>query len=311
MTHTWNTALTKLRHHLKSHGLDLCQLFSIQRYNSLIHDTQYHLAVSTASPYERQRNEFVQTNSTKWHLNNPNPVDTYVQQAMKAALAAANIPQLAVESSHGSASTNKTFGVVDIRYAHEMAPGRLLPIQTVAHAAGLAYYLKSIGLCSHPIYGPWIAFRTVVLFEGSHILASEFDEVNLSCPFSLEQQEALSHLLNKILTRQNHTVPRFSASNGTDSIPSTSMTVDDTINALLDHTATDQQTRDWIHQVCHQGQLTTLHGHSPRLDWLLLRVRAAAMLNIDSAHWYVADQAAYHYSKRLTLLEEIVEERES
>jgi hypothetical protein len=48
----------------------------------------------------------------------------------------------------------------------EMAEaGRLVAMQRLAHAIGVAHLHPGSQLCIHPTYGPWIALRAVVVFR--------------------------------------------------------------------------------------------------------------------------------------------------
>lgn len=69
------------------------------------------------------------------------PLDTYTERSLSLALARIALP---VRSS----------------LAHERGD-RAVPIQRVAHAAGLAF-LSETHMSVHPTYGPWIALRAVV-----------------------------------------------------------------------------------------------------------------------------------------------------
>ncbi|RKP23816.1 hypothetical protein SYNPS1DRAFT_30425 [Syncephalis pseudoplumigaleata] len=136
---------------------------------------------------------------------------------------------------------------------------------------------------------------------------------HLPCPFSAAQQDELADLLRRILDRQRPGAPPAFAgaleAHGTTT-PAIKCTVDAVVDALLGQSTVDgEETRAWIAEVCRRGGLVTQHGPSPRIDWLLLRVRAASMLSIGAEHRYMADQAAYHYGKQLQLLEQIVTEQ--
>jgi methylmalonic aciduria homocystinuria type C protein len=78
-----------------------------------------------------------------------NPLDRYTELAVAAAV-------------------HETAGVLggpprEIRFAHE-APPRRVAMQRLAHLAGLAH-LTPGQLCVHPVYGPWIALRAVVVWD--------------------------------------------------------------------------------------------------------------------------------------------------
>jgi len=44
--------------------------------------------------------------------------------------------------------------------------GRCVSVATVAHVAGLAYFDPGLERSIHPTFGPWIAYRAVVVFSG-------------------------------------------------------------------------------------------------------------------------------------------------
>jgi hypothetical protein len=69
----------------------------------------------------------------------PDPVDTYVTGAVAAALAG---------------------WTWEARWAHDPA----VPIQRLAAEAGLAYLAPS-HLCVHPVYGPWLALRALIIVD--------------------------------------------------------------------------------------------------------------------------------------------------
>ena len=53
----------------------------------------------------------------------------------------------------------------DMRYAHEMEEGRLVAMQKLAHLSGAAYLHPSCGLNVHKIYGPWHAYRSLIIID--------------------------------------------------------------------------------------------------------------------------------------------------
>jgi methylmalonic aciduria homocystinuria type C protein len=72
------------------------------------------------------------------------PLDTYVERAVRAACARPEVPE-----------------VHDVRFAHEPPP-RLVAIQRAAAVSGLAA-LSPAHLCVHVVHGPWISLRAVIL----------------------------------------------------------------------------------------------------------------------------------------------------
>lgn len=76
-----------------------------------------------------------------------NPVDDYVERCVENA-----IQKISVKSF--------------VKYAHERRDGKMVAIQRACHVSGLAYYDTEIShLCMHPIFGPWIALRAVIVFD--------------------------------------------------------------------------------------------------------------------------------------------------
>jgi methylmalonic aciduria homocystinuria type C protein len=73
----------------------------------------------------------------------PDPVDQYCERVLGAAVADVPAPCI-------------------LRFAHEPPPR--VAIQRLAHVAGLAY-LSACHLSVHPVYGPWIALRAVVVVD--------------------------------------------------------------------------------------------------------------------------------------------------
>jgi cyanocobalamin reductase (cyanide-eliminating) / alkylcobalamin dealkylase len=77
-------------------------------------------------------------------LDRPDPLEAYSELYIAAAVRQAGIAQR-------------------VLWAHDVTP-RAIPIQRLAHAAGLAF-LTPANLCVHPQYGPWIALRAVAVFD--------------------------------------------------------------------------------------------------------------------------------------------------
>jgi methylmalonic aciduria homocystinuria type C protein len=53
----------------------------------------------------------------------------------------------------------------EIRWSHTMTRPGLVAFQKLAHVSGLAYYEGSCHLNIHSTYGPWVAFRAVVVLD--------------------------------------------------------------------------------------------------------------------------------------------------
>ena len=53
----------------------------------------------------------------------------------------------------------------DIYFCHDTRPDRIISFQRLAHCSALAHYSPELGLCLHPQYGAWLAFRTAIIFN--------------------------------------------------------------------------------------------------------------------------------------------------
>eukprot|EP01043_Picozoa_sp_COSAG02_P016194 COSAG02_NODE_708_length_18231_cov_53.208416_5_plen_329_part_00 len=52
-----------------------------------------------------------------------------------------------------------------VRYAHEVEDGRLVAMQKLAHLSGVAYLHSSCGLNVHKEFGPWHAYRSLIIVD--------------------------------------------------------------------------------------------------------------------------------------------------
>ncbi|CAM9675296.1 unnamed protein product, partial [Discosporangium mesarthrocarpum] len=106
------------------------------------------------------------------------PLDSYVMDVVETAAREVGNEVLGAESSF------------EIRWVHDTAPGRLVAIQRMAEAAGLCYLDQGTHLSLHPIYGPWVAFRGVLLAGG---VQGPVDSARPPCPPPPAPPEELSH----------------------------------------------------------------------------------------------------------------------
>lgn len=142
-----------LRERCGARGLDLVHAFRVSWYNDSVEDPRQRLPDLGRS----DALGVVIGNSQKlWPIFRraldadpklracADPVDNYVTQAVGEAV--------------GELSLHN-----EVRWAHALEPAPL-PIQRVAHAAGLAQLAPS-HLSVHPEHGPWIALRAVVVMD--------------------------------------------------------------------------------------------------------------------------------------------------
>lgn len=133
------------------HGLDLTRSLRVDRYNQLVEPANRLPDFGRASCLA----VIVGNTRALWpHLaealradaglaGHPDPVEQYCERVVGAAVADLPAPWI-------------------LRFAHEPPPR--VAIQRLAHVAGLAYLTPS-HLSVHPIYGPWIALRAVVVVD--------------------------------------------------------------------------------------------------------------------------------------------------
>ncbi|KAI9138659.1 hypothetical protein BKA69DRAFT_761796 [Paraphysoderma sedebokerense] len=84
------------------------------------------------------------------HIDNLNPVDSYVANSLEASL------DQTLSNLFQSSSLLPKF---EIRYYWDKAP-KFVAMQRLAHEAGLAYYNTDCFLNIHSEYGPWLALRS-------------------------------------------------------------------------------------------------------------------------------------------------------
>ena len=70
----------------------------------------------------------------------------------------------------------------EIRWVHDTHPERIVAVQKLAHYAGLAYLCPESYLSIHPLYGPWFAYRAVVLFRSNYLHLDPPTEIMHPCP---------------------------------------------------------------------------------------------------------------------------------
>ena len=166
---------------LRSYGLDLNAATQVQTYNREVTEPHrldprrdtHNLALligNSAALWDKFVDHLAANPS--W-MDRADPLDDYVEHAIGVCLENLGI-------GHG------------VRFAHRPEPEHI-SFLTLAHVSGLGY--RSAGnLCVHPVYGPWIGLRAVVVMDtpgppGSS-LAPPCDHCQAGCQRKLE--EALS-----------------------------------------------------------------------------------------------------------------------
>lgn len=110
----------------------------------------------------------------------PNPFDTWMTQIVTAAVAVAR-QDLEPEGVQ-----------MELRFAYDTAPGRIIALQRLCHEIGFGHYNPSQGLVVHPVLGPWFALRAVILLDMSPDDPA-FDE---PIPFSTELDACVTEAID-------------------------------------------------------------------------------------------------------------------
>eukprot|EP00741_Cyanophora_paradoxa_P017857 tig00021035_g17246.t1 len=167
-------------------GLDLIVPFDVSWYNAAVRED---LRLPT---YGRERCLGVLVGNTRalWApfveavrrdpsiAARANPLDEHVAELLKRGLEGAGWP------AH------------ELRLANEVAPGRLVHMQKLAHVSGLAFFDESMYLCVHATHGPWIALRAAIIFDAE---GPSGPPPAPSCPLSEEAREAAKAALQAAL----------------------------------------------------------------------------------------------------------------
>ena len=86
-------------------------------------------------------------------------LDTYAAEVITAALQEVNQARRIAQA--------RELVALDVAYAHETLEthGRAISVTTCAHVAGLAHYNAEQQRSVHFTYGPWIAYRAIILLD--------------------------------------------------------------------------------------------------------------------------------------------------
>ena len=160
---TVGVVLDKLKRALANSGFDVLQPFLVDWYNQEEHvqnlsdehkillnpDALAILVGNTKNMWE----PFLRYIARKLSLNdsyldtNEHCLDEYTKFVVQEAIDTLPYP-------------------VEVYYAFEevRTTGRCISVGTAAHVSGLAHYNSTLQRSVHPLYGPWLAFRAVIVF---------------------------------------------------------------------------------------------------------------------------------------------------
>ena len=158
--------LVHLRKNLFNSGFDLFHLSSIQLYNQEICKKDKSLCVPD---FGHKQTLSVLVGNTKhlWHFakkfdkTDKNPLYSYCEQEIPKVLKNSLIKYKFYDEKNNNNLKLK----YELRHSHETSIGRLVAFQQATHFSGLGYLDATSYLCIHPIYGPWISLRAMIVFD--------------------------------------------------------------------------------------------------------------------------------------------------
>ncbi|ETO31708.1 hypothetical protein RFI_05414 [Reticulomyxa filosa] len=198
----------KLSEELQNVGLDIIEQFPMRDYNKYPKIEQNSLQIKKLP--EKFRNISDMSDSTgilignsrhlwkpflKYFQTHPDlqsiehPLDVYVTQMVRQCC------------DHVLNNDLKKDRIgFEIYYSYEMSKDRLISFQTVAHVSKNSFFYNTPHLCLHPIYGPWIAFRALVLLD------HKYQDNNLKDVKSVARFEDLNQMLSNNLLSKDLTL---------------------------------------------------------------------------------------------------------
>jgi hypothetical protein len=139
---------------LEPFGFDLIKPFNVSHYNELVFSKKNkltNLRENSLGIIIGNTKNFWIPFMKEYELNFKdcsNPVDKYTENVIKK-LVKQEFSQI------------KYF----VKFSHDVENNEIVSMQKACHVSGLAFNEENIGLCIHPIYGPWFALRAVIVFD--------------------------------------------------------------------------------------------------------------------------------------------------
>lgn len=261
------TFVAKIQQMLYHHGFDLIHPFDIRWYNAAVpaklklpyEETSHRLALLIGNT-KHVWNFFKQY----LNVNTPhsNPFDTFTKNTI-SSICNSHVPY----NHH-------------IHYSYETSEGRLIAMQRLGAAIGFAFYNETCALCMHPIFGPWIAFRAIVVIETKNFNVTSIpNAVNLTIPPLLHTADN-DKKLNEYWSSMNLPLP-----------PPQMLNNPCAVSGCVD-----------LHNDKFQIAMETMRkGIRNREQWLNVRdVCKVAATDLK----YSDEQNAFHYHHKLPLLSE-------
>lgn len=201
----WVDVHEKCAHGLKLSGLDCCASTTLNRYNEAAPDAA-RIGMNTDAETSNANDDddddahggecmmmVVGNSKALWSAfeeelrRNPEAtVDEYVRERVQEAIRNALVECVADKKGCAIDVEDAIKNRVRVFWATDMAAGKIVAIQRLAHVAGLAYLDETTHQSVHPNFGPWCAFRAAIVFDD--VAGPEEDELPraLKCPVSEE-----------------------------------------------------------------------------------------------------------------------------
>lgn len=197
----WLDVHEKCANGLKLSGLDCCASTTLRRYNEAAPDAA-RIGLNNDDDAETSNPAHddgecmmmvVGNSKALWSAfeeelrRNPEAtVDEYVRERVRGAIRNALVECVADKKGCTIDVEDAIKNRVRVFWATDMAAGKIVAIQRLAHVAGLAYLEETTHQSVHPHFGPWCAFRAAIVFDD--VAGPEDDELPraLECPVSDE-----------------------------------------------------------------------------------------------------------------------------
>ena len=203
----WLDVHEKCAHGLKLSGLDCCASTTLSRYNEAAPDAaRIGLNADDDDDDDDDDDELSKPNrggecmmmvvgnsKALWSAfeeelrrDPETTVDEYVRKRVRGAIRNALVECVAEKKGCTIDVEDAIKNRVRVFWATDMAAGKIVAIQRLAHVAGLAYLEETTHQSVHPKFGPWCAFRAAIVFDD--VAGPEDDELPrpLECPVSEE-----------------------------------------------------------------------------------------------------------------------------
>ncbi|CAM9147709.1 unnamed protein product, partial [Chrysoparadoxa australica] len=185
-------AIDGIRGALAPAGIDLVVGLAIKWYNNCVPD---HLHLATPSFGENGVAVLIGNTANLWE-----PFKQAVKEENLCGRGSSHPLNDYVKTKVVTAIEQEVSVTAQYRWEHETAPERVVAIQRMGQAAGLAFLDEKTYLSLHPTYGPWIAFRAVVLLD------MEFPKdipkpAPMTCPATDEEMAAAAKGMSEALEK--------------------------------------------------------------------------------------------------------------